>query len=207
MKVTQYLLICVVIIAMLTGIVSAKTPAYGVGNMDGYPFDEWNLATDFWGDMINADTNTVYAKAYVRYDCDTETVYVLVISEGPPGPLLLMDTGTSASINNVNVYTGFSGFDGTPPDILWDEYSNPYAFGYEASFPLAPGSYSSFVIESLFYDPDLPLPFASGVTVDEPLTITCGAIPSPEFPSAFLPATMIIGFLGAVLLLQRTREH
>jgi len=32
-------------------------------------------------------------------------------------------------------------------------------------------------------------------------------IPSPEFPSAFLPATMIIGFLGAVLLIQRTREH
>ena len=32
-------------------------------------------------------------------------------------------------------------------------------------------------------------------------------IPTPEFPSAFLPATMIIGFLGAVLLIQRTREH
>ena len=32
-------------------------------------------------------------------------------------------------------------------------------------------------------------------------------IQGPEFPSAFLPATMIIGFLGAVLLIQRTREH
>lgn len=31
--------------------------------------------------------------------------------------------------------------------------------------------------------------------------------PVPEFPSTFLPATMIIGFLGAVLLIQRTREH
>jgi hypothetical protein len=28
----------------------------------------------------------------------------------------------------------------------------------------------------------------------------------PEFPSAFLPVTFIIGFLGAVLLIQRTRE-
>jgi hypothetical protein len=28
-----------------------------------------------------------------------------------------------------------------------------------------------------------------------------------EFPSAFLPATMIIGFLGAVLLIRRTREQ
>ena len=29
----------------------------------------------------------------------------------------------------------------------------------------------------------------------------------PEFPSFFLPATMIIGFLGAVLLIQRTRKQ
>jgi hypothetical protein len=32
-------------------------------------------------------------------------------------------------------------------------------------------------------------------------------IPAPEFPSLFLPATLIAGFLGAVLLIQRTREH
>jgi hypothetical protein len=36
----------------------------------------------------------------------------------------------------------------------------------------------------------------------------CGTCPAvPEFPSVFLPATMIIGFLGAVLLIQRTREQ
>jgi hypothetical protein len=34
-----------------------------------------------------------------------------------------------------------------------------------------------------------------------------GSTPVPEFPSAFLPAAMIIGFLGAVLLIQRTREN
>ena len=39
--------------------------------------------------------------------------------------------------------------------------------------------------------------------------LLCGDPPvsTPEFPSAFLPVTMIIGFLGAVLLIQRTREH
>ena len=31
--------------------------------------------------------------------------------------------------------------------------------------------------------------------------------PVPEFPSIFLPVTMIIGFLGSVFLIQRTREH
>ena len=39
------------------------------------------------------------------------------------------------------------------------------------------------------------------ITVIEPGTTV------PEFPSAFLPAAMIIGFLGAVLLIQTTREH
>jgi len=34
-----------------------------------------------------------------------------------------------------------------------------------------------------------------------------GLKPIPEFSSAILPLTLIIGFLGAVLLLQRTREH
>jgi Tol biopolymer transport system component len=32
-------------------------------------------------------------------------------------------------------------------------------------------------------------------------------ISAPEFPSTFLPVSMIIGFLGAVLFIQRTREH
>lgn len=31
--------------------------------------------------------------------------------------------------------------------------------------------------------------------------------PVPEFPSTVLPATFVIGFLGAVLLIRRTREH
>ena len=37
----------------------------------------------------------------------------------------------------------------------------------------------------------------------------CGepTVSTPEFPSTILPVTMIIGFLGAVLLIQRTRDH
>jgi hypothetical protein len=34
-----------------------------------------------------------------------------------------------------------------------------------------------------------------------------GPVSAPEFPSAFLSATLIIGMLGVVLLIQRTREH
>jgi len=34
----------------------------------------------------------------------------------------------------------------------------------------------------------------------------CGS-PIPEFPSPILPAAMVIGFLGAVLFIRRTREN
>lgn len=36
-------------------------------------------------------------------------------------------------------------------------------------------------------------------------TVTDGIGPVPEFPSIFLPLTMIIGFLGTVLLIQRSK--
>lgn len=37
-------------------------------------------------------------------------------------------------------------------------------------------------------------------------THTVCSVPIPEYPSSILPVTLIIGFLGAVLLIQRTRE-
>jgi hypothetical protein len=74
-----------------------------------------------------------------------------------------------------------------------------------ASSNTGPGQYSR-IIGYFFTDPLNP-------TITEeysvPITVNyCnGGTPAPEFPSAFLPITMIIGFLGAVLLIQRTREH
>ena len=45
--------------------------------------------------------------------------------------------------------------------------------------------------------------------IDDLCTDAAGDHPisTPEFPSAFLPATFIVGILGAVLLIQRTKEH
>jgi hypothetical protein len=48
----------------------------------------------------------------------------------------------------------------------------------------------------------------NGYTIDSLcLKTSIDPSPAPEFPSAFLPVTMILGFLGAVLLIQRTREN
>jgi hypothetical protein len=55
---------------------------------------------------------------------------------------------------------------------------------------------------------DIPTqPYEIEVTSDGKIIVTRGSIPTPEFPSLLLPVTMIIGFLGAVLLIQKTREH
>ena len=45
----------------------------------------------------------------------------------------------------------------------------------------------------------------SNIVCEVEMPTTCTN--TPEFPSLLLPAAMIIGFLGAVLLIQRTREQ
>lgn len=53
-----------------------------------------------------------------------------------------------------------------------------------------------------------PQPYGVQVSSDgEIIIISNGGTPVSEFPSIFLPAVMIIGVLGAVLLIQRTRDH
>jgi len=45
-------------------------------------------------------------------------------------------------------------------------------------------------------------PFSVTIDVQEPTPT-----PTPEFPSSFLPVTLIIGFVGAVFLIQKTKEN
>jgi hypothetical protein len=40
-----------------------------------------------------------------------------------------------------------------------------------------------------------------------PACLTANSCDAPEFPSTLIPVSLIIGFLGAVLLISRTREH
>ena len=70
---------------------------------------------------------------------------------------------------------------------------------------LLQGTYSFAVLP---YDPSTrKIGCYSNIVCDVKLPTTCPAPGVPEFPSMFLPATMIIGFLGAVLLIQRTRDE
>jgi hypothetical protein len=62
-----------------------------------------------------------------------------------------------------------------------------------------------FVVRNWENNSNNPSGLLYKVTIE--YTVEDEPVPAPEFPSAFLPATMIIGLLGAVFLIQRTREN
>jgi len=126
------------------------TPTYGTANVDGNS-GEWNLVQDFFSLMYRAGNpnKPVESRAYLRYNCTTQTMYVLVLME--PNSIGYIDPNAQTAwvaINaqNNKVVTENSGDDGIPPDFQWigQGYDgNPqHVRGYEASFPLAPGSYN-----------------------------------------------------------------
>jgi hypothetical protein len=87
---------------------------------------------------------------------------------------------------------------------FWNNFYGSYSTSYFIPNANLPPVTYSFAILTLDSQSGLWECY-SNIVCDVELPSTCPNI--PEFPSAFLPATMIIGFLGAVLLIQRTREH
>ena len=120
-------------------------------------YSEWDLTDDFFANMYRAGNinKTLESKAYLRYDCVPNTLYVLVLTE--PGVNALAsgwESAAWAAIDKVSnkVYTGASGNNGTPPDFAWVGLSadNLTAQGYEASFQLDPGNWSIMIHIEVF---------------------------------------------------------
>lgn len=124
-------------------------PSQGTAVVDGQ-YCEWSLPTDFFANMYRAGrpNKPLESKLYLRYDCIKRTMYALVLVE--PGVVGYIDsTATTAWIaigaQNNKVVNELAGNDGVPPDFEWIARGydgNPWhVLGYEASFPLQPGSY------------------------------------------------------------------
>ncbi len=122
----------------------------GTANVDGNPA-EWDLTNDFFANMhlaANPD-KAVLAKLYLRYDCQTQTLYALVLTE--PGHTIAAGIPLDEHYLKIGVKTlvnASAGDDGTPPDFAWiNRRPGPYgdvADGWEASAPLSTGNYSNF---------------------------------------------------------------
>jgi hypothetical protein len=144
--------ISVALLALLASAALAvpPIPTFGTANVDGNS-GEWNLVNDFFSLMYRAGnpSKPVESRAYLRYDCSTQTMYVLVLME--PNSIGYIDPNSQTAwvaINaqNNKVVTENSGDDGIPPDFQWigQGYDGDasHVRGYEASFPIAPGSYN-----------------------------------------------------------------
>ncbi len=132
-----------------------------------------------------------------KYECDACTAYFILKATPTCDGLELTWNGLSAGVQGYAV----AYYD--PDTNNWIEGKNVEERSYFISnADLQSGTYSFAVIPwRLDYD----YYCYSNIVCDVEMPTTC--TDTPEFPSSFLPATMIIGFVGAVLLIQRTREQ
>ena len=137
-------------IVLLTALVvpatlaAAPNPSPGSVTVDGDTGD-WSLGADFFADMTDAGNpdRPVRAKLYLRYDCDSETLYALVLTQGSDK---IKQTDPAESYIRIDgagkLIDGTDGNDGTPPDFAWVNGDGEGADGWEGSGSLEPGSYT-----------------------------------------------------------------
>ncbi len=154
-RTTGYLLLFALVALSLAGVASAAAPANGI------------LGNDLFANMYRAGNpaRPLESKAYLRYDCTTGTVYVLVLSEQGV-PTLVWADDAWVKIDGGKAVDGNFGNDGTPPDFSWVGLSQDgkTALGYEASFPLAPGTYSIDIHVQVYNDNEEQTSRLSGLT-------------------------------------------
>jgi hypothetical protein len=136
--------------AVMPASATPPQPTYGTANVDGNS-GEWDLVNDFFSLMYRAGNShkPVESRAYLRYDCATGVMYVLVLME--PNSIGYIDplaqtAWVAINAQNNKVVTENSGDDGIAPDFQWigQGYDGDpqHVRGYEASFSIAQGSYT-----------------------------------------------------------------
>ena len=129
-------------------------PTYDTAVVDGNT-GEWDLGEDFFAHMYNAGKTDatwpgfkILSELYLRYDCVTGTLYVLVMAVDDLPVLVEPDNAfvkienTSPPPPNIKLVDGNDGALPDPPDFDWVGLSDSTAQGWEACAELAEGSYS-----------------------------------------------------------------
>jgi uncharacterized repeat protein (TIGR01451 family) len=153
----------------------------GSGAAVGGGVAEWGQA-DFFSDMLRAGGNggqtTVESKLYLRYNCATNIMYAYVAAE--PGVTIRTDSPSDNFIKFgvKKVLDGSTGNDGTAPDFEYVGQNGATASGWEASFPLAEGSYTDLNVHTQVNDGGSQTSAVPGRAI--PLTVQCGEVPPLE---------------------------
>lgn len=119
-------------------------------------YNDWNLETDFSMPMYRAgDPNPkfsgyeILSNAYLRYDADAGTVYVLVLDTEKRADISVSPSDAWVKIYELGKSTlidGSSGNDGDAPDFSWVKDNEGGVIGWEGAFPLAAGLYGGVEI-------------------------------------------------------------
>jgi hypothetical protein len=165
---------------------AAPNPSPGSATVDGATGD-WSLAADFFADMTaggNASAE-VRGKLYLKYDCDSETLFALVLAQG--GEKVRQDRPDEA-------YVAIDGSKLIHPDgsFAWVNGDGTLADGWEGSGGLAPGSYTLRAHVLVADDSEDGYTPLDTVGRNVPLVIDCGAVqptegtptPTPKPPTA-----------------------
>ena len=117
----------------------ATSPGFGQTTVDG-DISDWDLTDDFFANMYEAGnpTKDLLSKAYLRYNCETNTLCILVLMEpGQPA-----DNSPSDSWMKIYDISNSVQIDGNSPDFAL----LPNQGGWEGCFSLAEGSYAEVEI-------------------------------------------------------------
>jgi hypothetical protein len=129
---------------LVQGVLAAPpNPSPGTVVVDG-AIGDWSLSDDHFADMTRGGVagRPVLGGLYLRYDCETETLFGLVLLDAKDA---LVDRPENAYLRigtTGKLVSGESGNDGNPPDFSWVDSDGTLAAGYEVSAPLAPGSFT-----------------------------------------------------------------
>ena len=107
---------------------------------------DWNVNdTDYFADMYHEGdpARATFAKLYLRYDCDTNTLYALVIPEAGI-EILTPDEEAFIKIKGDKLVGDEYDDDGNAPDFSWinENEIEGTADGWEASAKIGPGIYT-----------------------------------------------------------------
>ena len=152
---------------------AAPTPNAGSATVDG-AIGDWSLSADFFVDMTAGGVagRPVRAKLYLKYDCDSEVLYALVLAQGDEKA---RQTRPDEAYINID---GQQKIQETPAHgkFAWVNGDGTLADGFEGSTPLAPGSHtlrSHVLIADDSEDGYTPM---DSVGRFIPLVIECGGV-------------------------------
>jgi hypothetical protein len=123
--------------AILAPTTMAAQPNSGSATVDGATGD-WSLSADFFANMTDAGhpDAAVRAKLYLKYDCDSEKLFALVLAQG--GEQVRQKRTDEAYI----MIDGKKIIDSTHGDFAWVNGDGDLADGFEGGAGLAAGSYT-----------------------------------------------------------------